>query len=503
MEPPNLEAEAVNLFSLAPIFLLLLLNALFVAAEFALVRSMPAKLKSPEMQGKFGVGPAIKLLDSMDIAVSVTQLGITVVSLLLGWLGEKTFHAYFASIINFASVQFNFSSIYTAAISSVLAISLVTVLHVIFGELIAKAIAIRFPESVLRFLSPPLTLVATAASPIVTILNIFATWCLRLLRIKDNIELDRAHSSGELAMLVSHSKEKGMLDKDEEEMLHGVFNFSETVARQVMTPRTELVTIDMTATLPEVLHIVSESGFSRFPVVNGSVDKIVGVLLSRDLITFLDAWPTGERTVPNPEKVKQIKEFSVDKVMRETYFIPGTKSINDLLKDFKKAKLHMAIVVDEHGGIAGVVTLEDLIEEIVGDIFDESDNVEEEVSYSTEGDAIIDASMLIENANEEFQLGIPDGEYDTVGGFILSVLGRMPKVGDEIGITKSGIGVAGIDNDNSTAVGTEHDDEAVFLNDFTTIKTKLKIEKIDGMRIDTVKIMPIENDAQKDIAMGE
>jgi CBS domain containing-hemolysin-like protein len=233
--------------------------------------------------------------------------------------------------------------------------------------------------------------------------------------------------SSEFAKLVSAKESSGDFDKEDERMLKGVIGLSNTVAREIMTPRTDLVTVQLKDELAEVCSIVTENNFSRYPVVDQNVDNVVGILLAKDLLPYLSV----QNVIRSPE------EFSVSKVMREPYFISQNKPVDDLLNEFKKQKLHIAIILDEHGGVDGIVTLEDLLEEIVGDIFDESDEFEEEI-VENEGVVIVDGGVLVCDLNAEYKFGIPeDKNYDTVAGFLYNALGRVPENGDFIDVQNS------------------------------------------------------------------
>lgn len=467
---------------------LVTLNGIFVAAEFALVRTMATKLRAPELSGKYGVTSALKLLEKLDQSISTTQLGITVISLVLGWFGERTFHRLFAGL--FTHLGEPYSSLFSHTVSTALALLVVTVLHVVLGELVAKSIAIRYPETTLRIVAGPLRLINEGCRPFVILLNGSANIFLRIFGIHGAMTSERVHTSGELAMLISQSSEQGILDKDEEEMLQGVFGFSETIAREVMTPRTDLVTIPSDATFREVISTISQSGFSRFPVIETSIDNIIGFLLSRDLLPVVERY-TGTNAKP----------FSVSDIMRESYFVPGTKSINDLLKEFKQRKLHMAIVLDEHGGVDGAVTLEDIIEEIVGDIYDESDAIESDIHVEEGGDVIVDGGVLVDDINEKFELSIPEGEYDTIAGFIMSSLGRVPQPGDQISISRVGMPMVydkasesgGNGAENSSIDGASQDEESDVVADFDAPNAILTVEKVTGNRIESIRLTQLKS----------
>jgi CBS domain containing-hemolysin-like protein len=241
-----------------------------------------------------------------------------------------------------------------------------------------------------------------------------------------------------------------------------------------MTPRTDATVIRQNMTFEDILHLVVRSGFSRFPVVGESIDDVKGILLARDLL----------RAAPRFLK-NQNEKFEISTVLRKPLFVPGTKNIDELLKELKNRKVHMAIILDEHGGFDGVVTLEDIVEEIVGEIFDESDGAKFDIIFEQNGDVIIDGGVLVTDINESFNVDLPEGEYDTIAGLILSVLGRMANEGDNI--TLIGNGMVSINGSAITSLrnGTHHESES----DEPTINrsVELNVEKVSGHRIELVR----------------
>ena len=478
-----------SLFEILFVFVLIFANAFFVAVEFALVRSHPTKFREKEMANSYGSESALSLISQIDLNLSSTQLGITIASLILGWWGERTFQKlFYGAFLFLGEIAAKYSS---HVFATALAFMLVTFLHVIIGELAAKSIALRYPETTLRLLAAPMMIFTAICRPVIWILNGSANFLLRLVGIRNQAESERVHSIAELAMLVTHSTEQGYIDKDEERMLKGVFGFSDTVAREVMTPRTDLITISIDANFEEVLSIIVTSGLSRFPVVGDRIDDIKGLLLARDLL------PVIPKFIANNGK-----DFAVSKFMREPYVIPGTKPIDDLLNEFKRRKLHLAIVVDEHGGVDGVVTLEDLVEEIVGDIFDEKDIPEKDVIVEPNGELLVDGGVLVSEIKDRFNVNIPEGDYDTIAGFIFSSLGRMPKPGDKIGISSRGDLLVNGHGEKELKLGSPAIIEE-YLEEFESeseeerprVQTLMTVEKISSNRIETVRLAHLQ-DAQ-------
>ena len=465
----DLSSFSTALFAVVPVLAIVVLNGIFVAAEFAIVRTHITRLKGPEFKNRWGTPAALKLIDNLDLSLSSTQLGITIMSLLLGWIGEPVFQRLVIGSVSWLGPQT--ALLVSHGIATTFALLIVIALHVIIGELVAKSVAVRYPEATLVILGPPTLLFASLCRPLIFMLNAAASLVLRMMRVAPATSTERVHTSGELAMLVSHSRQQGALDKEEEKMLHGVFGFSETIAREVMTPRTDLVTISRDASITEILKIIKDSGFSRFPVVGENVDDVIGILLAKDLLSQI--------TLISDSKNFQIAPLRIERILREPFFVPGTKSISELLNELKRRKLHMALVLDEHGGIDGAVTLEDLIEEIVGDILDESDLPERDIVQLESGDALVDGGVLVEDLNRRFDLEIPEGDYDTIAGYILSFLGRIPTSGDEVDVPWNQNGI--IDDHESH---TEDNGKPA-----PSLHARLRVEKVVGRRIELIRLI--------------
>ena len=302
-------------------------------------------------------------------------------------------------------------------IGATLALTLVTYLHVVFGELAPRSAALSHPERFARWLTPPLVAFAWVVSPFTAFLSSSATLVLRLFGEKIAGEDENVHSADELRLIVEQSQEGGVLQAQDADLLEGVFEFSEKNAREVMTPRTDIDALDVTATLDETFALIEESGRSRYPVYEDTIDNIVGLLLAKDLIPILRSPP------PN---------FTLRSIMRPVHVVPGSREVEGVLADFKRLKEHMAIVLDEYGGTAGLVTMEDLLEEIVGEILDEYDEPPEHPEREGADLVIVPGGTNIGELNERYGLDVPDEDYTTIGGFIFGALGRLPVVGDRM-----------------------------------------------------------------------
>jgi CBS domain containing-hemolysin-like protein len=395
------------------IVLLLVLNGFFVAAEFALVRSRRTRLESMVRSGDRLARIVLKATSNLARMLSASQLGITLASLALGALSEETLADHFASWLATMPVAMALSL--RVAAGSVLAIAFVTYFHVVFGELAPRSVALAHPEQVARWLTPPLFVFEWLMRPFASSLNKSAELVLRLFGQKPQPIEESLHSPDELRILVEQSQEGGVLEQADATLIEGVFEFSEKNAREVMTPRTDIDALSIDASLDETLSLLEESGRSRYPVYEESIDNIVGLVLAKDLIPVLRSPPAN---------------FSLRSIMRPVHVVPGSREVEEVLADFKRLKEQLAIVLDEYGGTAGLVTMEDLLEEIVGEILDEYDEPPDLPERAGQDLIIVPGSANISELNERFGLSVPDESYTTIGGFVFGALGRLPLAGD-------------------------------------------------------------------------
>ena len=360
---------AAGLFA---VLLLVLANAFFVAAEFALVGARRTRLDEMGRAGDGKARLARRAVQSLDRYISATQLGITLASLGLGWVGEPAL----AHLIEagFHWLPPTMATIATHTLAVAIAFTIITVLHIILGELVPKTFALLYPEEVSGWVAAPLMAFAWVMALPIWILNSTANGILRLFDIERTGEHDRLHSPEEIRLLVEQSQEFGSLQKQDARLLEGVFEFTEKTAEEVMTPRTEMVALDADLPVGEAADRVAEARRSRYPVFTESLDDIVGVVHAKDILSAL----------------RQAPEAVVRTIMRPPLFVPGTREVEDVLADMKKLKVHLAVVLDEYGGTAGLVTMEDLLEEIVGPIFDEYDRPDH--VPADEGGPVIDGS---------------------------------------------------------------------------------------------------------------
>jgi CBS domain containing-hemolysin-like protein len=373
---------------------------------------------------------ALRASSNISRVLSASQLGVTLASLGLGWIAEQTLAEIFEGA--FTHLPFAITVSLSVTLAGIVAYTVLTYMHVVIGELTPKAAALNHPEVFAKFLAPPLLLFGWVMSPFIWVLNRSANGILHAFGQSTASMNETVHSPEELRLLVEQAQESGSLEHGDAKMLGAVFEFSEKNAREVMTPRTEIIAFPVDATLPEILKIVEESGVSRYPVYEETIDDIIGMVLAKDLLKVFIAAAAAEAsdTSHNGHPLN----FSLREMMRPVHMIPGSREVEDVLADFKRLKIHMAIVLDEYGGTAGVITMEDLLEEIVGEILDEYDTSEDsEAPVQTRaGETLVAGSTNLGELNERFGLDIPEDDATTIGGYVFGVLGRLPQPGDRV-----------------------------------------------------------------------
>jgi CBS domain containing-hemolysin-like protein len=409
----GLSTGSILLRALA-VVLLIAANAFFVASEFALVASRRSRIDAMVRKGDRKAKTVQAALQDLYRQLSAAQLGITLASILLGYVAEDTVAVLLRDWLSGLPPALAFLS--RAAAASVVAVLAISFLHVVIGEQAPKAWAITYPEATSRWIAAPLIFFSIITRPATNLLNSSANLLLRLLGIKSApTELEGIHSPEEIVMLLKQSQKSGRIARGDVQLIEGVFEFTEKSARDVMTPRTQVVALEEDLTIREAAGRVAQAGRSRYPVVRESLDDITGVVHAKQVLAGLQGRP----------------DEPVRAIMREPLFVPGTREVEDVLADMKRLKTHLAVVLDEYGGTAGIVTMEDLLEEIVGQIYDEYDRAEPAPGAS-EGAVTLPGSMEIAQANERYKLGLSDEEYQTVGGFIFGTLGRLPHPGDRV-----------------------------------------------------------------------
>ena len=383
---------------------LVLLNAFLVAAEYALVTGRRARLEERAADGNRAARTALETMDEPVRFISTVQVGITVVGIALGSIGEPLISRYFDFL--------------PRGVAFVISFAVLTYLSVVLGELVPKAVALQRAEVLAVALAVPIDVLSRVFSPVVWVLQHSANGVLRLLGVKPAPAGMIAFTRDDIRHSVAAAEDVGEIETAEEEMLYKVFDFAQKEAADVMVPRPDVVALPIELGPEEALRLVLDSPYTRYPVYRESLDDVLGILHIRALVAALN-----DHT---------LAEVAIEELLRPAYVVPETKDLGALLAEFRKTNQHMAVVVDEYGAMAGIVTLEDVLEEIVGDIEDEFDLPDESVERVSETTIRIDGSFTIDDFNEQFGTELETDDFHTVAGFVFGHLGRAAQVGDEV-----------------------------------------------------------------------
>ena len=410
------------------VLLLVGLNGFFVAAEFALVGARGSRLEQLAEEGRSGAKLARYMQNHLDRYIAASQLGITVASLLLGWLGEDTFaqlieppvaHGLETLLGDIPAVA-GYAGTISTTIGFAVAIFIVTTLHIVLGEQAPKVFAIRSAEQTSLFIARPLQIFNNVFGLIIRFLDWLTNVVLRLFGVRGQTGHHGPPTLEELRMMVQASGKGGVIEQDEQALLINVFDFGSRAAYQVMIPRTDVQTISDDATVREFIQLFRETGHTRFPVLGeGGVDDVRGIMSAKDLLAAL-----GDGNISFDQPIQAL--------IRPAFFRPDTKRVSDLMHEMQKQRQRMAILIDEYGGMAGIVTQEDLVEEIVGELDDELDTNPDDIQPIDAQRAVVEGSTHIDDVNSELKLHIPTGDYETIAGFILHCLGRLPNEGEMV-----------------------------------------------------------------------
>lgn len=394
------------------VFLLVFGNAFFVAAEFSIVKMRSSRLDVLIAEGNRRASYAKKLADRLDVALSVTQLGITIVSLGLGWLGEPVV----ASLLHPAFSWFGVPESAVETVSFAIAFFLITSLHIVGGELIPKNVAIRKVESVALTVALPLLVFQRIMYPFVWLLNHVANWAEERMGFSVvTKEEDVAHTEEEIRVLMEESHRQGFIDKTELEFVDNVFDFADLSVREIMIPRTDMVCLDLEDSLEESIETAMEERLTRYPICDGGKDNVIGFLHIKDFLQTL-----YKKEAPD-----------LRKLARHALVVPEAMAVSRLLQTMQQERSQLAIVVDEYGGTAGMVTIEDVIEEIVGDIQDEFDTDRPLVEKKGACLYSVDAKMLLEELEDILEVAIDEEEIDSVGGWLSAHVDNPPRIGQK------------------------------------------------------------------------
>ena len=395
--------------------LLILVNGLFVAIEFALARVNRTRIEQKVKENNKTAMLILGALNKIDSYISAGQVGITIASLALGAMAELTIAKLLVPFIStFIPPETISFTAHTFALP--LALLIVTYFHVVIGEIIPKTVAFVDPEKTAFFLIWPLEVFKRLTSPLVMFLNFSASSILRLFGITD-LRTTFVYTEDELKMLLNLSQEEGVLEPQEKEMITNIFDFPDTVAREIMTPRTDIICVEANEPIGDVVKTIIDSKHSRIPIYEDSIDNIIGVVTTRDILEQINE---GNDQKPVKDIAKPVIK------------VPESKPIDDLLTELKRKSLQLAIVIGEFGGTSGLVTVEDIVEEIVGEIPDEFDTEADPIQVLPNSDILVDGRLTIDEINEKLGTNFSKEHYDTIGGFTFGLIGKEPNVGDEV-----------------------------------------------------------------------
>lgn len=390
---------------------LIFVNAFFAASEIAVISLNDNKIQKMAEEGHKKARQVLKLTANSSNFLATIQIGVTLAGFLTSAVAAQSLAVPLTRWLTGLSAVLAQYSVVVHTVSVVLITVIMAFLNLVLGELVPKRIAMQKAEAISFASIGVLNVIAAVMRPFVKLLSVSTNVMVRLFGLDPNAAVDNV-TEEEIRMMVDVGGEKGVIEDTQKEMINNIFEFDDITAEEIMTPRTEVEVIEVNEDFMEALRICVDNGYSRLPVYEEDIDNIVGILYVKDLLPYVG------REIPENVTIRHL--------MRETYFIPGTKKCRDLFAEMTEKRVQMSIVVDEYGGFAGIVTMEDLLESIVGNIQDEYDNEEEEVTKLGDNTFDVDGSIDIEELGEILNIRFPDGEYETLGGYIMDVLGRIP-----------------------------------------------------------------------------
>ncbi|MBR2300291.1 MAG: HlyC/CorC family transporter [Alphaproteobacteria bacterium] len=405
----------IYFFKFIFVLILVLFNAFFVVSEFAIVKIRRTKLEELVGLGNKRAKIALKITEHLDSYLSAIQLGITLASLGLGWIGEPAVAKLFEDLMGgfFAD-----NPILLHSISFGVAFGLITLLHVVLGELIPKSLAIQKTESFVLLIAYPLYVFKRTFYPFIWVLDILTIKILHLMGVEPAREDDMAHSEEEIKLIVNASQKGGVIDDTERDIIQNAISFSEIFAHEVMIPRQDMQCLYLDDDFNDVMSLVKRTKHTRYPLCNEDKDNVVGMIHIRDLLEHAE---------------EKLEKGRLNKIARQVLFVPENQSISEVLHLMMRKHTHLAIVVDEYGGTAGMLSMEDILEELVGDIMDEHDDNEvAEIRKLSDKVCEFDGKVLVDDAYECMCLPECEREESTIGGYVFTLLGRAPKIGDKV-----------------------------------------------------------------------
>lgn len=415
-------ADGSLIFQIIFLFILVGINAFFASSEIAIISLNDKKIKKMAEDGHKKAKIIDGLISEPSRFLATIQVGVTLSGLLASALASESFADRITTLVVSMNVPVDRALI--KVISIVLITIILSYLTLVFGELIPKRLAMQNPESISMFSAGPLSFLSRVTKPFVWLLTFSTNAIIRLFGGDPDIN-DENISEEEIRLMVDVGEERGVIQNSEREMIVNIFEFDDTTASEIMTHRTEIIAVPLDSDYNRVIKLSINEQFTRYPVYEDTIDNIVGTLHVKDLLQYADC--------ENPEL------FTLEDIVRKPYFIPESKKIDDLFRELQKNKTHMAIVIDEYGGTAGLVTAEDLLEEIVGNIFDEYDVEEKEIEKLDESTYVIDGTVSLDRIVDTLEAALPVDEYDTLGGFVMGQLGRVPENAEKPEIEFNGV----------------------------------------------------------------
>ncbi|MHC1685511.1 MAG: hemolysin family protein [Clostridiaceae bacterium] len=407
-----MENGFVSLFpDILIIIVLVIINAFFAMSEIAIVSLNKNKLNMLIDNGNKKAILLKKLLDEPSKLLATIQVGITLAGFFASASAATGMSEVFGAFLQSINVP------YSKQIALVVITIVISFITLLFGELVPKRIGLQISEKVAMFSVKPIMFVAKVSLPFVKFLSYTTNFIIKLVGFSAE-DLEEKVSREELKSLIEVSQEHGVINATEKEMIEGIFDFDDTIAKEVMTPRINVFTIDINFPNSKIVDDILEEQYSRIPVYEGDIDNIVGIIYLKDL--FIEYKKHGT------------DDINIKKILRKPYFVPETKNTDELFRELQDTNNHMAILIDEYGGFSGIVTIEDLIEEVMGNIFDEYDDVEVYIKNIDKNTYIVDGLLSIDDVNEYFDIELESDISDTIGGFVITLLGRIPQSGEEV-----------------------------------------------------------------------
>ncbi len=401
------------MFEILLIAFLILLNGFFAAVEIALISARKSRVRHLAKAGSVAAKRVQRLQEKPERFLATVQIGVTLIGSLAGAIGGA------AAVENikpvFLALPFAFLQSAAEPLAIGLVVSVITYFSIVAGELVPKSLAIRYAEEIAFFAAGPIDFLSRMFSLVLRVLSVSNNFILRLLKVGE-VQESAFISEDEVKYLIREGRKSGVFEPSEEDLIHSVFRFTDTVVKEVMVPRTEIVAVEAGSDVDTVLRTMNEKGFSRLPVYSESIDNVIGIVYLKDILAL------------HMEK----RPFQLDQVLRKPYIVPPNKNVSVLLREMREKRIHLALVGDEYGGTDGLVAMEDLIEEIVGDIRDEQEKVLREIEEIAANRYIVDGKTDIGKVNEKLGVTLPEDEFETIGGFVLGLFGRLPAEGDQV-----------------------------------------------------------------------